>query len=999
MPYALLLLFLLSFAPVDSQPAGGVFKLNAGGSSVPGGFVADNANYYSPSKAYKSPRKLAKGRPQTDLVYQTHRWKPYLLAYDIPVSSSGGYTVDLLFSETYKGNFGVGKRVLDIAVEGVQKKGIDVFKSVGADKPYTVTWNNVKPKNSKIHIEIKAQKQNPFISGIIIKGKGAGGTSASTDPDLNGGYNHRAHSVPGGPYAAIDFDGSGQEMVSLNGELSHSHYFSPGPPAKVGLIVEYIWTNADTGKLIGKGATPKASFPVGTTMVKLQVKDNTGDVATDFTKVTVTEPSAKGAVCYYYKTGGGLPVPLNSNPRPVFSAITSTLSFPSLSAFPGFGFKGGAFTARCVFHTILKSGQFSYTVQHTGPMKMYADGQLVASSSVSYSTTTKTSSKFYTAGLHNWQIIYSGGKVASLKLNGVAPSYNPGAVLPVIFKLSVTKSIPAGGGKVDILGAGFLNGVTIFFGSKKITNIFSSSENKLTVEIPPGNGKVNVYVSNKIGASNSVGFQYTSKGVNAPIKFTETRIKMGGAPLKLPQIASATFGPDGKLYLGTLGGFVHVLTLNKNLNVVHQCKSEYLGKNRVVLGLAFNPAEKGLKLYAATSTLNYKSKNLGQGGWTNGKIVTLTPSGSCLKIGQDLITGLPVSNHDHAVGAMRFTKNGQLLIAVGGFTNAGVSKPNDKLGGTPAVPLSGAVIICDTNKGKNFNGKITYSNVMNPAISKQTGGDCRVWAAGLRNAFGMMIHSNGKVYAMDNGHNNGFGPVSTGCGSSKPENNMKDKFHMLSRGQKGGKDAPYFGFPNRNRGRFNPKECVFEGPGSIPALATVTSSTNGLLEYTANTFDFQLKGNIFLSQMVPSKKTSGKLFRVQLAKNGFISKGPDVFHSLSGLSIVMGPYGELIMPQIYKAEIAVLKPQYAPPASTTLIAVSPYHGPKSGGIQVTVTGHNFGNKPTVTFGGKPCTNVVQVAPDGTSLKCTIPPGTGAVPVVVTGAAGKSAVLGADFQYL
>lgn len=52
----------------------------------------------------------------------------------------------------------------------------------------------------------------------------------------------------------------------------------------------------------------------------------------------------------------------------------------------------------------------------------------------------------------------------------------------------------------------------------------------------------------------------------------------------------------------------------------------------------------------------------------------------------EVISGLPVSNHDHAVNGLAFAHDGQLLIQVGGFTNAGI--PSAGLGYMPVRFMS-----------------------------------------------------------------------------------------------------------------------------------------------------------------------------------------------------------------------------------------------------------------------------------------------------------------------
>ena len=39
---------------------------------------------------------------------------------------------------------------------------------------------------------------------------------------------------------------------------------------------------------------------------------------------------------------------------------------------------------------------------------------------------------------------------------------------------------------------------------------------------------------------------------------------------------------------------------------------------------------------------------------------------------EDIITGIPISDHDHGINGIEFGDNGELYIQVGGNTNAGI---------------------------------------------------------------------------------------------------------------------------------------------------------------------------------------------------------------------------------------------------------------------------------------------------------------------------------------
>ena len=92
--------------------------------------------------------------------------------------------------------------------------------------------------------------------------------------------------------------------------------------------------------------------------------------------------------------------------------------------------------------------------------------------------------------------------------------------------------------------------------------------------------------------------------------------------------------------------------------------------------------------------------------WANGQIILVKKDvdGACLGKVKEVITGLPVTNHDHGVNGLVFDQDGKLQIQVGGFTNAGVTDKT-RLGGLETNPLSGASLVADVTR-PGFNGEI-----------------------------------------------------------------------------------------------------------------------------------------------------------------------------------------------------------------------------------------------------------------------------------------------------
>lgn len=834
---------------------------------------------------------------------------------------------------------------------------------------------------------------------------GSGGSVSLVD--------HLSHSVPGFEYKEIDYDGDGSAFVQLDGSRSHTHYLDEGPPIVIGKIVEWSWFNNDTRKEIASESKPLVSFPTGTTVVGLTVADNYRDSHTDYATVIVEKPITDGAYCYYYppsSDGFSISDELSEGTKPTFAAAAAGVAFVDDSSFPD-GVRGEEFQARCVFNVNGDGSTRSFEVEHFGPVRMIVGGEVVLESKTEDLATTEGEIDLGD-GEHVVHLLYSRVNSAAAKLElkegGDGMQYDMSAVLPVLTKIDPIESTLDGGGSAKINGVGLLNGVSIQFGDEQLeVDVETATDTQVFVTVPSVDsaGVVDVVAKNKAGSSNPQKFQYATDGT-APIKFSESRVTIDGRSLDLPWLTGIKYGPDHRYYASAINNAVHSFAANSKMEVSDHCQSPSLGQYRAILGLAFNPADTEVKLYVSASVLDWKreEKLTAPDAWANGEVLLIQKDvgDDCLnKVGDPVITGLPVSNHDHGVNGLVFDDDGNLHIQVGGFTNAGHDDANSRLGGIDENPLSGASLVAHVSK-PGFNGKITYSSTT-PGIAKQTGGDVSVFSPGWRNSFGIEFHSNGLLYATNNGASVGFGDKSVTCEEHEalPSKNLADTLSKVLEGK-------YAGHPNRNRGREDSRQCTFR-EASEPSdsfyqapIATFESSTDGVIEYTASTFGGQLKGNLLCSKY-STQESAGKLFRVQLDGSGELAGGPDEFWASSGLSIQMSPWGHILMPRVYKAEIILLSPNYQKGILPMLIAVMPFRGSSSGGNTVLVTGENFGADPVALFDGKECTDVSEIASDGRSFKCKVPAGTPGAGVGVSLRFGDGQEVestgGVDYRYM
>ncbi len=1028
--------------------------VNAGGENIEGfrcddPFVSIPSNKFNPN----TPKPAVAGCVE---AYKSHRWLntgPSLdYTFKVP---AGTYTVYLMFMENFSGA-SVGFRTFKVKVGNTQvpvpnstDTTFDVFALKGLNEPLMVTVENVAPIAGNIVVSVERVTQNPFISGIGIKGNGAvaanaevkdlGLTSCSANPnpapvcDLNKPADsnftgvHSAHAVTGGPYSTTDFDKSGRQAVTLDALRSHSH--GTDSQGKQIVITNWIWSWNDpgnpkadsSGKVTIEGFAPVEEFPVGKTQIELRAVDSACDIGLDVSEVTVNPSTKKGAYCYFYDFGTStsttVPIPedITLAQRPVYGVEAGDINYAGANPFGFLKFSSNAIAVRCVYIIDLaQPATIGYKFAHDGPIVVSKDG--VVELTGTGSTTKTLAPKLYPAGMHKWQIRYFrpagvAGKLQLLGMNDAVLTdsqigHDAGSTIPVI--TSVSKTTAVDGTDITISGTAFVNDVMVLFGSVEGETL-DTSAGTIIVRIPPvaDSTVVDLVVKTNAGTSNAIKFTYAG-GEKSCLQpgWQQTTLKQNGQDYPTEGVAVLSYGPDGRLYLGTLNQKVIVLKHDKNLNVQTVfdktfptgCKCK-----RAVLGLNFDPRESAssFSMYFSSSVIFWSKDNripTLEAGWKNGKIhkVPVTPDGPFGAI-TDLITGLPVSNHDHAVNAILFPAGpdnaGKILIGIGGFTNGGISEPNDLLGGVPGSQLSGAYIECPKS-----GVDLVYSNPGAPAQSAIISNKkCTVYAAGFRNSFGSLQHTNGAIYASENGPNQQFGKFSTDCvGGFTGGQTFLDRLYKLEKGN-------CHGFPNipRALATNDQRQCIYDHPQCVtPIVDNLSRSSNGVVEYRSNLYDGEFKGDLFVTRFSNTGASKGTVQRIQLKADGTAANVNLKFWGDSGVSVVEGPRGEMVMARVYKSSFFVLKPVCkSTPTNTYLIGVHPKAGPSAGGQKVLISGFGFGTTPTASFGTKPCTNVQSI--DDTQFTCVTPAGATnqQVKVTVTGTTGPNEdTKGSDFWY-
>lgn len=363
------------------------------------------------------------------------------------------------------------------------------------------------------------------------------------------------------------------------------------------------------------------------------------------------------------------------------------------------------------------------------------------------------------------------------------------------------------------------------------------------------------------------------------------------SPVSLSNPTSLAFGPDGRLYAASQSE-IKAYTLSSTGLAVTAVENITSGQSEIT-GIAFDPTSTSpVAVYASRRAPS--ATDGFEGRVTKFTAPTWTQT--------DVITGLPNSTPytNHYTNGLAFSSAGVLYIAQGSDTDAGIAGPN-----YPETPLSAAILRADIH-APGFNGVVTYSPAGTPTSDTvdQTGGDVSVYAAGTRNPYDLVLHSNGKIYATDNGPG---GPnTSLNCTTATTGVSSSDELNLIVQGN-------YYGFPNRNRGRTDARQCTYHAPEDGDGVNFTAPihifpahcSCDGIAEFKSAIFGGEMQGDLVVAQLV-----IGDLVRVHLAPNGQSVTTVSTLHSgyNNPLDVAIAPNGT-----IYIAEYAANRISYLAP--------------------------------------------------------------------------------------
>lgn len=392
------------------------------------------------------------------------------------------------------------------------------------------------------------------------------------------------------------------------------------------------------------------------------------------------------------------------------------------------------------------------------------------------------------------------------------------------------------------------------------------------------------YVANSlkvrdIANNNYAPYQFTFKTGTAisiadpTINFSQQLVASGS---EAATYSAVTMGPDGRLYASTLDGFIYRWTvagdgtLSGRQTITTVRDNDSADGARIITGITFDPdATSGsLKLWVSHGQYKFgSSAGTGSGpefqadNYT-GKISVL--SGASLQSYNDVIVGIPRSVKDHINNQIGFDPAGNNFFFLIPSMNA-MGAPDNTWGNRPEDALSGAMMKVNIAKLNTelIGGPIDLTSATYNATN--TANALNIYATGIRNAYDMVFHSNGRLYTGVNGSSAG-GNTPAGGGAPALTNvpqTEQDKLLDLMPGK-------YYGHPNPTRGEYvldggnptsGPDPYEFAGGTMYPvgtqpdADYTLPAydlgknvSPNGMIEYTGAAFGGKLNGTLLIAR-------------------------------------------------------------------------------------------------------------------------------------------------------
>jgi large repetitive protein len=474
---------------------------------------------------------------------------------------------------------------------------------------------------------------------------------------------------------------------------------------------------------------------------------------------------------------------------------------------------------------------------------------------------------------------------------------------------------------------------------------FSFDQARLNPQIATGSFG-GIFATDRLASNSEVftfdDFSITEEAPSNPP--TASNLPFDSWSIPVDNATAMAWGPDNRLYVATLFGTIHALEIDFDTRTftdeVINTITDDEGGNRLTLGIAVDPDSTPDNVIL---WVGHSSGSADNGDLNSSKISRLSGPGFTQK--DDVVTGLPRAIANHALNNIDFGPDGKLYAWVGGNTGAGsANNEPSEFRDRPEQAFSAAVLEIDIPKWKNdpvsFHGDVAspigeFIDEFYARKAQELGrpfDEVQVFASGLRNTYDGVFHSNGNIYAPDNGLGvAGTVPpvprlgdptdrsITTLFGENPVDNPglQPDPLNLIVEGGYYGHPNPYRDEVVFNDGSFQGFDNADADPSNdIPTGHPVyeeplfnlgsNKSANGIIEYTADNFFGELKSDLLISNF----SVGDDITRLELSPDGQSVIGSS---SLLGgftdpLPLQAGPDGRIFAGEFNGGEVTILEP-------------------------------------------------------------------------------------------
>ena len=638
------------------SPTGFVLRINSGQDKDyvdPNGVIWQADDYFGNNGAIYGLCPLAIAGTTLDELYCKERYfniwvhsTPF--RYDIPIPRTGTYSVRLHFAEIVHKT--TGQRVFEVWVNGREVMGaLDIVEEVGFATALVIPVITQVDRRS-LTIEFKAIKENPKIAGIevielldYVPPPTVAPVTAPFNLLINCGGNGFLDSsgvrrwisdqyfIGGNTYADGTFNigGTADDILYQTERNGEFKYEIPAPTGSYEVVLHFVelyWQEVGQRKF----------------NIKIEgqlVFENVDIVAIAggkrFEAFTLESPVIVTDGFVSIEISDSVP----AKDRPKLSGIEINFLQPHLA------------------HSVANGPYITTDITNSGSASAKVDGTFSHSHGTGLEIvrwTWKEGSNVVGSGPSPNITLPVGEHVVTLTVKDNADNeatdsttitVNPFG-FPAISAIEPSTGSIAGGQTVTIKGSGFTYATSqtkVKFGTIELSGSSITIVDQFTIRVKSPatiiGSPVSVSVQTPLATSNAERYTYLA---STPIAFNS-----GVLTVDIAAPTSAAFGPDGKLYVGTLYGSLARLTLDNTFTKVTETVIAQVAPFRAILGIAFNPLEtQGLSdVYITTSFFFHGESKSSSGQSINGNVKKV--SGANLDVVVDIVTGLPVSDHDH----------------------------------------------------------------------------------------------------------------------------------------------------------------------------------------------------------------------------------------------------------------------------------------------------------------------------------------------------------------